>query len=238
VRSLLFISLAVVSCTSVLADPTAGPTPQSSAVPTHVEPQAWQLRRAEFQKTVQGVRASDPKAQKDFDTVLTEFETHAFSRTPIENLEIIGVFYMPKDGMDPGLSVVVANLVLGWYDALRFASESGRAEIVNNEGFFRKAFIIGGTEITAKAGKFLEDNQERSAQLVAQGISFAERFRETSNYDRHWPTAYGLEHLLCAQGGSCADPPPMPKEAYDKAWEDAKQRVTTYFKVAKPATVN
>jgi hypothetical protein len=38
------------------------------------------------------------------------------------------------------------NASLGWYDALRFGSESGRAEIVNNEGFFKRTLILAGKQ--------------------------------------------------------------------------------------------
>jgi hypothetical protein len=74
-------------------------------------------------------------------------------------------------GPDPALSIIVQNLILGWYDALRYASE---------------------------------------------------------------PTAYGLERVICAQGGPCTKPLPMPKEQWDAAWAEAKHRVTVYLQVAKP----
>jgi hypothetical protein len=130
--------------------------------------------------------------------------------------------------------VVVQNLVLGWYDALRFASESGRAEIINNEGFFKKAFTQGGADVTNRAVKFLEGNPDRVHALIAQGISIAEKYRDTNNYDRHWPTAYGLERFICAQGGTCKEPTELPKEQWDGAWEEAKHRVSTYFESVKP----
>jgi hypothetical protein len=208
--------------------------PPSNAAAVQPTMQAWQVRRAAFQRAAQGARQGDPRAQRDFDAVLTEFETRVLSRTPMENVEIMGAFYVPKQGPDPALSIIVQNLVLGWYDALRFASESGRAEILNNEGFFKKAFILGGPDVTDRDTKFLKENPGQASQLVAQGISFAEKFRETQNYDRHWPTAYGLERVICAQGGSCTGPSPMPKEQWDAAWEEAKHRVTSYFQATKP----
>lgn len=200
---------------------------QSKTIQVNLQP--WQIRRKEFTKIVQGVREKNPTALKDFDAVLTDFDTRPFGRTPMENMEILGIFYVPKDGVEVAFSVIVANAVLGWYDALRFASESGRAEIINNEGFFKKALVLGGPDITAKAVKFLEGSNERKTQLLTQGISFAEKFRNVSEYDRQWTTAYGLERIICAQGGACRTPSPMPKEQWDKAWEEAKQRVTLYY---------
>jgi hypothetical protein len=35
---------------------------------------------------------------------------------------------------------------LGWYDPLSFGSESGRAEIVNNEGSFKRALVLAGKQ--------------------------------------------------------------------------------------------
>lgn len=211
----------------------------TSSVPVQANPiqiglQPWQQRRMEFIKTVQNLRKGDPIARKDFDAILTEFETHPFNRTPLENMELLGVFYVPKDGIENSMSIVIANAVLGWYDALRFASESGRAEIINNEGFFKKAFILGGPDVANKAVKFLQNDPDKVAKSLVQGFSFAEGRRNTSEYDHHWPSAYGLERTICAQGGSCVAPPPMPKEQWDKAWEEAKQRVTAYYQVTKP----
>ena len=119
-------------------------------------------------------------------------------------------------------------------DALRFASEAGRAEIINNEGFFKLAFVRAGTDATSKAITFMESNPARVHELIVQGISFAGKFRETNNYDRHWPTAYGVERILCAQGGPCEGPTQLPMEQWDGAWEEAKHRVTMYFEFTKP----
>lgn len=237
------IVLAIIACMPICARADGASSSVPSAVTSQVksiqiELQPWQQRRKEFAKTVQGLRERNQTAQKDFDAILTEFETKLLSRTPMENMEILGVFYVPKDGIEKCFPVIIQNTVLGWYDALRFASASGRAEILNNEGFFKKAFVISGSESGAKAVKFIESNPERVAQLLKQGFSFAEKFRETSNYDRRWPTAYGLERIICAQGGSCITPPSIPKEQWDKAWDEAKQRVSSYYQPGKPTTAS
>ena len=228
------VAIAILSSSAVSgADTKDAAQPQiGTIVPIHVELQAWQIRRAVFQALSLRLRKSDFSAAKDYDAVLTEFDTQPFSRTPIETLEILGDYYIPKEGPDPALAVVVQNLVLGWYDALRFASESGRVEIVNNDGFFKKAFVLGGSEVVNRFVKFAADKPERVRALVAQGIAIAEKYRETNTYDRHWPTAYGVERLLCAQGGPCDAPPEMPKEQWSGAWEEAKRRVTLYFQPA------
>lgn len=225
----------VQSLTSSPNGPNASAT-FTQANPVRVDLQPWQQRRIEFIKTIQGVRKGDPVARKDFDRILTEFETHAFSRTPLENMELLGVFYVPKDGIEKSLSVVIANAVLGWYDALRYASASGRAEIINNEGFFKKAFVLAGPDTTNEAIQFLKNNPDKVAKSLAQGFLFADKFRETSSYDHHWPSAYGLERVICATGGSCKAPSAMPEDQWDKAWEEAKRRVAAYYQIAKPST--
>lgn len=237
---LVFLTSVCAKAGSVQSQTSLPDGPAASAAPTQAKPiqvdlQPWQQRRMEFIKTVQGLHKGDSIARKDFDAVLTEFETHAFSRTPMENMEILGVFYVPKDGIEKSMSIVIANAVLGWYDALRFASESGRAEIINNEGFFKKAFVLGGPDMANKAAQFLQNDPGKIAKSLAQGFSFADKFRETSNYDRHWPSAYGLERVICASGGSCKAPPPMPEDQWDKAWEEAKRRVTAYYQVTRPS---
>jgi hypothetical protein len=240
-RFTLGVAIASLSLTAAPADDEKNPTPPqagaylpSQVTTVHVPMQSWQARRAAYQELAQRLRQGDFSAGKDYDAVLTEFDTRVLGRTPIENLEILGDFYIPKEGVDPALAIVVQNLVLGWYDALRFASESGRAEIVNNEGFFKLAFSRAGSDVTSKAMTFIESNPDRVHELIAQGVSFADKFRETNNYDRHWPTAYGLERIICAIGGPCKEPTEMPKERWDGAWEEAKHRVTMYFEFAKP----
>lgn len=201
---------------------------------THTELQPWQVRRAAYEGLVQRLRHGDMSAGSDYNDVLTEFDTRPFSRTPIEELEIVGDFYMPKEGLDPSLIPVVEFLVLGWYDVLRFASPSGRAEILNNEGFFRIAFTRGGPSVTKKAASFFQRHPERIRAMVDQGIATAERWRETDRYDRHWPAAYGLEHFICAQGGPCKTPTALPSEQWDGAWQQAKDQVYKYFNVPDP----
>jgi hypothetical protein len=210
----------------------------ASAQACQVELQSWQQRRLKFAEIVKNIQAGNPSAPQEFNSVLTQFDARPLSRTPIENMEILGLFYVPKDGIEAAFPVIVLNTVLGWYDALRFASESGRAEILSNEGFFNKAFVLGGPDMVAKAAKFLENNSERVAELLTQGFSFAERFRDTTDYDHQWPTAYGLERMIFAQGGSYIAPSPMPKEQWASAWEKAKQQVATYYQSDKSIAAN
>jgi len=212
----------------------AADTPSESAKPAGPSLQPWQKRRAEFAETVKRMRADDASGRKDFEAVLTEFEKQPFSRTPMENMEILGVFYVPQEGIEATLPAVVANAALGWYDALRFTSESGRDEIVNQEGFFRKAYVLAGTEMREHAVKFFGDNPELAAALVAKGIAVADRFKDDPRYDHKRPSAYGDEARECAKDTQCTGVRSMPDTRWLDAWEDAKQRVTAYYRLNKP----
>jgi hypothetical protein len=190
--------------------------------------QLWQKREIAFFQTFKGYRSGDTEAAKEFDGILTEFETHPMARTPMENMDILGVFYLPKDGFAKSLPIIAMNAVLGWYDALRFGSESGRAEIVNNRHFFKRALMLAGDERSKEAIKFLQENPEQARALLEQGIGFAEKHKNALDYDHQWPTAFGLEDVINAQGGKTTITP-MASENWEKAWEDAKQRVRGYY---------
>ena len=191
--------------------------------------QAWQKRRLQFLKTVQEVRKGNASAQKALNATLTEFETHPFSRTPMENMDILGVFYLPKDGVEKTLPVIAATAVLGMYDALRFGSKSGQEEILRNEGFLKRPFLIAGNGVGKKADEFLQKNPERVSALVEQGIKLAESLRDDPRYDHHWPSAYGLERIICAEGGSCTPPSGLPKNQWSRAWDEARKLVIAYY---------
>ncbi len=60
------------------------------------ELQLWQKREIEFFQTFKSCRTGDAEAVKAFDGILTEFDTHPMARTPMENMDVLGVFYVPK----------------------------------------------------------------------------------------------------------------------------------------------
>jgi|GEM_PF-1429087 len=197
----------------------------------HVELQPWQKRRVAFIEIIRGLQKKDAGAIAAFDKILTEFETCPMCLTPMENMDILGAFYVPKDGIEACLPAIVMNAALGWYDALRFGSESGRAEISFNEGFFKKALILSDDPKGQRSLKFFFGQPKRTAELVDQGLAFAEKYKDGSSYDHRWPTAYGLEQMICAQGGSCSPPKELPEDRWDQAWNEAKQKVVRYYKV-------
>ena len=222
------ILLAVFNWHEALAD-----TPQSALKAPPM--QEWQLRRAKLDHTIIGARQNDPEALKQLDQILTDMEKHPRVRTPLEVLDVVGTYYVPNEGLESSLSVIVTQLVLGWYDVLRFVSPSGRAEIIDNEQFFKRAMVLSGKDVTDKSFKFLNDHQDRVSQLVKEGVMQADEVRDMQSYDRQWPTAYGLERMLCASGDTekCAAPRSLPKNQWDAAWVESKKTVTDYFS-AKP----
>jgi hypothetical protein len=91
--------------------------------------------------------------------------------------------------------------------------------------------MLSGKDVTDKSLEFLNEHQDRVLPLVEKGIMFADKFRDTPSYDRRWPTAYGLERVLCASGdaGKCTAPRSLPKDQWDAAWAESKKAVTDYF---------
>jgi hypothetical protein len=201
-----------------------------------LSPQAWQIRQANLIKIIKGVEAKDPASIKTFGEVLTNFEKQPVALTPMENMLILGVFYVPKEGAEKALPLIVMNAVLGWYDALRFGSESGRAEI-KAQKFFIEPFLFGTSGNTQENAKkylqSLQSDRQKTAEAIQSGLAFAEKERDISSYDHHWPTAFGLEATVCAQGGSCSPIPELPHDQWDNAWQQAKDQIGAYY---QPAT--
>jgi hypothetical protein len=216
------LAAATIACRAV-------PAQEGQAVIKAPPLQPWQERRTHLDQTIHAAENGDSTATKQFDQVLTDFEKNPYGRTPIENLEIMGSYYLPNESVETTLPVIVTNLLLGWYDTLRFASPSGKAEILNNEHFFDKAFVLSNADATAKARAFMRGHPEQVAKLVAQGFGYAEKSREIQSYDRHWPTAYGLERIICASRGDCKERASLPKDQWDTAWLEAKNQVNRYF---------
>jgi hypothetical protein len=148
--------------------------PLGRQVEVHVAPQPWQVRRSDTIKVLGAYisNQSDVQAQHALDTLLTDYEAHPLSRTPLENLDLIGYFYAPKDGPEECLSVVVLNCILGWYDALRFGSESGRSELLDNEHIFGRAFILSGEGTKQKMTDLIENHPDKIKAIVAEGIAY------------------------------------------------------------------
>jgi hypothetical protein len=81
-----------------------GPRGRAQTQPTTLPPrvqtdlQPWQKRRIAFFKIARAARKEDPGAQSALDAIAAEYERSPIDRTPMENLDILGVCYVPKDG--------------------------------------------------------------------------------------------------------------------------------------------
>ena len=147
----------------------------------------------------------------------------------MENMDVLGYAHAPKQGIDNVLTLIVMNATLGWYDALRFGSESGRAEISNNEGFFKRALVLAGKQRIDEFLASAKAHPDETKSAIEQGVILAEKFKNSDDYDHRWPTAYGLERIICAQGGSCTPPPAKPASDWPALWEEAKKVVAKYY---------
>lgn len=233
------LPIAVLSvCLAILAAPVSSADSQQPAVGEVVnipiQSQAWQSRRAEFARILNNLNGKEAESLQAFKGVLTEFEQQPFSRTPMENMEILGVYYLPKEGIEAILPYIAANAALGWYDALRYGSESGRSEILHNEGFFKLSLVLAGEDFVQQAVKLFKEQPEKTAQLVQKGIVIADTLKDEPRYDHQWPSAYGLERMICATGGECSAPSAVPKAQWGEAWEETKARVTRYYRINPP----
>jgi hypothetical protein len=69
---------------------------------------------------------------------------------------------------------------------------------------------------------------------VQKGLAIADKFKDDTRYDHQWPSAYGLERMMCAMGGECSPPSAMPKAQWGDAWEETKAHVTRYYRINPP----
>ena len=139
---------------------------------------------------------------------------------------------MPNEGVEACIPMITMSTVLGWYDALRFGSESGRAELIDNERLFARAYLLSGPQALSKFKDLVTRDPKRVSELAQQGLSLAEKVRATSSYDKHWPSAYGLERMANALGGN-ERIKSLPQEKWEEAWQNAKKQVFDYYHVTQ-----
>jgi len=225
-RGLLAALLLVCAGTQVMAETIVVDTPQ----------QDWQKRRQALFAVLGG--KDQAKASKALDAALTGLEKNPVSLTPMEAMDLYGIYYVPQEGgskMSEILTMVAIQATLGWYDSLRFADESGRAEIVNNEGFFKRAFVLNGEQGAKQLTDLMSKHPQDTAKAVADGIAFARKLRGHVDYDEHWPSGYGLSVMQCGleKAKTCPPPPALPQEKWDAAFDEAAARVTQYYRINK-----
>jgi hypothetical protein len=188
---------------------------------------AWQVRRAETRAFITAIgdekatQAQHASARRGFDARLTAAEKGEL--TPMETMELFQVFYIPK----------AAQATMGWYDALRFADDSGRAEISSNEAFFTLAF----DKSTRDFVRFMKEQPDQAAAAVKAGIQDARDkiAGKHINYDPTWPASYGMLRMQCAMTNAtaCEGPSPRAADEWPALLDQAAQRVGIVYRAAK-----
>ena len=223
------------------AGPATSAALAKAATPTvllDIKPDPWQVRRKQVIDLVAVIQKSDykDKAAKDkFDKVLADFDKDFVSITPMEAMDLQRMYYVPvskPEEMESNLGVVAAVATLGWYDALRFADASGRAEIQDNESFFLRAFTAPGSKSLDDVVAFLKNKPVEAARAVKTGTDAARTVLGRIHYDTHWPASYGLLRSQCAlqRAQNCKRPVPLPQEQWPAAFEEAVAATTRYYR--------
>ena len=236
----VLLSGALLACVC-LALPAAAQGPANlpgKTVLLEVKPDPWQVRRKEVIDLVSVILKSDYKdkaATEKFEKILTSFDKDFVSITPMEGMDLQRIYYVPMSkpaDMESNLGVVAALATLGWYDALRFADESGRVEIQNNESFFLRAFTAPGSKAMDAVVAFLKTHPQEAQRAVKTGVEAARTVLPRIHYDVHWPASYGLKRSQCAlQGGkNCTRPAALPQARWPAAFEEAVALTTRYYR--------
>ena len=189
----------------------------------------WQERRAEFHQLLRSTERDSDDFKSKVASIERAFWERPLARTPIENLEILGVMFVPKAGVLAALPTIVLNQTLGWYDILRFATPSGRDEITANENFFKLAFVLGGDSTVQQMNSLAKSSADDLKQAVRKGIELAAESKNVVEYDQKWPAEYGLEHLIELANGQERQSVQLPERDWPIAWQDATTRITAYY---------
>ena len=245
-KSLLSCALMGVGFASLhvlAAQPKAAVVAAAAELPGHtvlhdVSLDPWQVRRRHVIELVDSILKSqykDKLATDKFEQVLSNFEKDFVAITPMEGMDLQRLFYVPMSKpqeMENNLTVVAALATLGWYDALRFADESGRAEIKNNESFFLRAFTAPGSSAKDDMVAFLKSKPQEAARAIKQGTDLARTMMPRVHYDVQWPASYGLLRLQCTtqNGTNCKRPAALPKEQWPAAFEEAVELIARYYR--------
>jgi hypothetical protein len=64
-----------------------------------IQLQAWQKRRVDRLQLIEAALSDPSIVAKSFDHVLTNFEAHPLDQGPLENMDLLGYFYAPKEGI-------------------------------------------------------------------------------------------------------------------------------------------
>ena len=220
------------------ATPVAPAKAANHQVLLDIKPDPWQVRRKQVIDLVAAIQKSDykDKAAKDqFDKILADFDKDFVSITPMEAMDLQRIYYVPvskPEEVESNLGVVAALATLGWYDALRFADASGRAEIQDTESFFLRAFTVPGSKSLEEVVAFLKNKPVEAARAVKAGTDAARTVLGRIHYDVRWPASYGVLRSQCAlqRAQNCKRPEPLPQDQWPAAFEEAVAATPRYYR--------
>jgi hypothetical protein len=199
------------------------------------ETPSWLERRDQTFKAIEAANQQDKAGLATLKKRLLEFEKDFTSITPMEAMDLQQVYYLPNtSNLTETLTQIAAIATLGWYDALRFGSASGRAEIIHNEGFFKKAFLAREGQATKALLALLEHRSTEAGQAVEKGVLLAQSVKDKVRYDTRWPLGYGLEGKQCAlqsDNAACTLPTGLSPDLWSGAWDDAVSTVRRYYRI-------
>lgn len=214
---------------------------QGKVVQVQAPQDAWQVRNEQTLAIIATIRdpnaspAQHSKALDEFNARLTSAEKGKL--TPFETMELFGVFYIPRElqkrppDIAKLLEIIATQAALGWYDALRFADESGRVEIANNQAFFALPFDHDAQVFI----QFMKNHPDQAAMAVEAGIQYArEKIRNNDiHYDTHWAASFGMLRMQCALRNAkvCEKPKPQPVVEWPALLDQAAQRVRGYYRI-------
>lgn len=196
----------------------------------------WQIKRKKYIDAYVklGQNPQDQESISYIDTTLSEFEKAMWSKTPVEVMDLLQTFYVPQEGIKV-MPQVIAEAILGYRDALQWASASGKAEIMNNDQFLLRALRAGSEKPLADQWfELIDTNYTEAKQIMEQGIQYARRIdslkMRPDYYDRQWPTAFGLEQImpeLSNQPDHVKSAKPLMSD--ETAMEEAIKKISSYY---------
>lgn len=198
-----------------------------------VKKQDWQIRRVEYINALKqySKNPNDKNALNTIDKALTNYEKQPWSITPMEAMDLLQTFYVPREGIKT-MSMIVAEAILGYRDTLQWASKSGKSEIIWNEQFLIRALTNGGKNQNTMNEwlKFVEQNEEEAKKIVDSGVKFAKLINSAKDgYDRRWPTAYGLERMINSMENKPDKARTSPNMSDEQALEEAIAKIYAYY---------
>ncbi len=215
---------------------TAVGSPYGRTTTVQLEAQPWQVHRSKTAELANGAAQKKPGAEKLFDARLSDFEKHTMDYTPVEIMEVLAKVYVPKSGLtESNVNLMAMAATLGWYDALRFASPTGKSELTDKEDFFMMALLAedkAGTPMATAWGALLKSSPVQARAWIAKGINMAEVMVKGKNvrYDQQWPSAYGHERVACARSAlGCETPASVPETKWPAAWSEASKMVVDFY---------